>query len=638
MKYPLSIFFSVVIFFLYSNLHAGSTDSLRYRLDSVKSAERAEILVELSNALVYSNTTEALMFAEEAFEIAATENNDSLKYAALKAMGYANGYLGNYETSLQNMKMGLDWYERIGDSVKIAEALSDVAYLLQSLSSDEANIMEYNLRALSIREKIGDEKGVAYSLNNIGVLYWQWGKHDRAINYFYSALPYFEKLNLTEETATMLSNIAAYYTETGMYHKADSFYNCSLEKYRTIGHRNGVAQVLAGMGKVCMLQEEYDTALEYIGQSYQIRKELGDKEGQAGNYYNRGLIFYKKGLFDEANSELKRSLELAEEIGSKHNQILILGLLAKVQEKKGFYRLAYNYLQKSKALNDSLFSAEKHRQLEEIRAKYDFEKKATENELLQTENENQRLRLEQNRLTLYLLSGIAVLVIAILFLFYLRSRERAKIRDLTLEHQLIRSQMNPHFIFNTITAIQNYIVQHSPVEAVNYLSRFASLMRQILDNSRKEFITLDTEVETLENYLNLQLLRFPGQFDYRINVDPEIDPAKVLIPPMLVQPFVENAIEHGFKGCLYPCIINIGWSLQGRSLVVETEDNGTGMKYRKKDSLNHEPFAIRATNNRLRMINKRGKYRFEIIDKSVADEKNSGTKVVFSIPYITQND
>nr|HPR33134.1 hypothetical protein [Prolixibacteraceae bacterium] len=149
----------------------------------------------------------------------------------------------------------------------------------------------------------------------------------------------------------------------------------------------------------------------------------------------------------------------------------------------------------------------------------------------------------------------------------------------------------------------------------------------------------DVEIQTMKNYINLQQLRFPGHFDYRINVGPELDPEVVLVPTMLVQPFVENAIEHGFNGNLYPGMIEITWTLNGSELLIEIDDNGVGLVYREKaHRRHHESFAIPAVQKRLRMIHKRNKFLFEVRDKARIDPKAMGTNVLFSLPYVTQND
>lgn len=610
-------------------------DSLTSLLIKANDLDRANILIELSNTVVYSQTPEALKYAKEALQLAVNAGNDTLKYAALKAMGYANGYLGNFDVSLQNMKEGLVYYEQIADSVKIAEAYSDIAYLLQALSSSDENIMEYNLRALSIREKIGDQKGIAYSLNNIGAIYWQWEKYDKAIDYFLKAIPYFEKLNLIEEIAVTTGNIGTYYNKTKDYIKAKSYLSKALLKYRLINHKNGEAKILTELARLSNEKGDIQTALELNNEAKLIREKIGDRQGLISNYYNIGNVLYSKGNYKQAEIYLLKSLELANEIGLIHSKIEICQVLSELNVKTKNYQAAFEYLQQSKTLNDSIFSVEKLRQLEEIRSKYDIEKKEVENKQLQIENENQKLVLERNKLAIYLLLGGALLAFVIMFLIFQRNQTKMQLKAVISEQRLLRSQMNPHFIFNAITAIQSYIFTHSPKEAVHYLSSFAILMRQILESSRKEFVMLDTELQVLKNYFKLQQLRYPGKFNYTIEIDEEIDPGNTLIPPMLNQPLIENAIEHGLNQIDYIGEILIKYQQKENSLQVEITDNGIGiLKGNDRNNIGHQSFAIMAIKERLQTITKRKKFNFhfEIIDKSTLQEKQSGTIVRYSIP------
>lgn len=597
--------------------------------------EQAMALVDLSNATVYNDTPASLEYAEKAYHIASSEGNDSLKYAALKAMGYANGYLGNFALSIQNMKDGLAYYQEIKDSSKIAEALSDIAYLMSATSSPEANVMEYNQRALAIREKINDEKGIAYSLNNIGALYWDWGKYDQSIEYFLRALPYLERLGLKEEIATTTGNVGSYYVETKEFDKARIFLTRALDNYRELNHSYGEAMIQGTMAKMNYLQGNIDEAIRLNQQSKAIREKLGDKEGLVANYYNIGYYHLQKNELSAAGVALANSRKIAEEIGLLNKLIEIYQALSDLGVKQKNYRNAYQYLEKSKALNDSVFSLEKHQQLEEIRTKFDVERREAENRELQLENDNQKIILRKNRFILYLSLSFAVLLLLFFVVYYQKRRTAYRMAALEAEQRLMRSQMNPHFIFNAITAIQNYVFTHSPKEAVNYLSAFAGLMRQILENSRRDFIELEDEIKWLKNYFSLQRLRYSDRFDYELAIDPSLSEQAVLIPPMVVQPFIENAIEHGIKELQGIGLIKLSYRrLDKNVLLVEVDDNGIGiLKTKKKEGT--KSFAVEATKKRLRVLHRKEKttMRFELIDKSIDESEQSGTVVRFTLPY-----
>ncbi|MGF7139202.1 tetratricopeptide repeat-containing sensor histidine kinase [Roseimarinus sediminis] len=629
----------MLVFLFYSCfLHAASTvDSLLIAAQNSEGDELAAVLISLADQTLYNAAPQSLNYAEQAWQVANETKNDSLKYAALKLMGYANGYLGRYDISLQNMNEGLGYYERTHDSIKIAEALSDIGWLLQALSSDEENIMEYNLRALRIREALGDEKGIAYSLNNIGALYWQWEQFDQAIEYFLQALPYFEKLNATEEQATIYGNIGAWYIETKQEELAKNYLQEALVKYRSIQHKLGEGLILTSLGRLFLQKNQEDSALIYFLQAKEIREKIADREGLVASFYHLGVISLRQNSLETATGYFDRSLQIADSIGLKHKMIDIYQRLSEVALAEADYLKAYHFLKESKELNDSVFSAEKHRQLEEIRAQYDSEKKEAENVQLLFENENQKLILQRNRFIFYLVVAVILLVLLFMYLQFKRRRAEDQLQVVENEQKLLRSQMNPHFIFNAVTAIQNYILSHSAREAINYLGGFAALMRQIIDGSSKELIDLESEKQLIENYLRLQQLRYPGKFTSRIIIDEQLVPDEVKIPPMLSQPFIENAIEHGFKSIDYEGKIEISYLLKGKNLHIAISDNGSGIKENNdQKALHHKGFAIEATKARLKNLSKKmkGSYQLKVSNLNDISPEQHGTLIEFSIPYL----
>jgi len=203
---------------------------------------------------------------------------------------------------------------------------------------------------------------------------------------------------------------------------------------------------------------------------------------------------------------------------------------------------------------------------------------------------------------------------------------REQNRFLVLEQKLLRSQMNPHFIFNSLSSIQSFIFENNPVEAGSYLSRFAELIRSILYNSREEYITLEKEIQTLINYLDLQKLRYDNKFDYEIDLDPMLDKETISIPPMLAQPFIENAIEHGIKHLNNPGIINISFTKLEETILLIVEDNGIGIRAAKKinnaKAKEHQSLATIITRERIEILNKGQKkklYYMDIIESTDPD-------------------
>ena len=214
-----------------------------------------------------------------------------------------------------------------------------------------------------------------------------------------------------------------------------------------------------------------------------------------------------------------------------------------------------------------------------------------------------------------------------------------------IKMKALRSQMNPHFLFNVMNSIQHYILKNDNTNAQDYLAKFAHLMRRVLENSKAETITLENEIETLKLYLLLEQLRSPGKFTYSIEVESSISTLSTLIIPMLIQPFIENAIIHGImhkKGNDGKIILAIKKS--NDRLVCVIEDNGIGRKSSNKikaaESIAHKSFGMNVTEERISLLNTLyGKIASVAIQDQTDDALNPiGTRVTLTIPYIIQDD
>ncbi len=239
-------------------------------------------------------------------------------------------------------------------------------------------------------------------------------------------------------------------------------------------------------------------------------------------------------------------------------------------------------------------------------------------------------------ITLAVLLGISV----VLFIWWNRLRSfRLSLSNIELNQKLLRLQMNPHFIFNSLFAIQNYIYSNQTHKAGNYLSDFAHLIRLILDNSRHEYIYFEKEYECIDLYLKLQKLRFEDQFTYTINFSNDLKDNHYYVPPMLAQPFLENAIEHGIKNLEKEGHISVDYKLEKNNIIFIVKDNGIGLtasgKIKEKNKPEHESLAISICKKRLEILNRKNnsKILFSIREEKNNDGSIAGTTVQFKIPF-----
>jgi sensor histidine kinase YesM len=208
-----------------------------------------------------------------------------------------------------------------------------------------------------------------------------------------------------------------------------------------------------------------------------------------------------------------------------------------------------------------------------------------------------------------------------------------------MQQRLLRTQMNPHFIFNALSAIQVYILENDTKKSSSFLSNFATLMRQVLRSSQYEYVTIAEEIKMLGYYLELQQLRFIEPFSFQIETDPKLDENYVLIPPMITQPFIENAIEHGIRSRGENGQVHVRFINHNDRLGIEIEDNGIGWKPSKENGdmdKKHESMAIKITHERLEVIKKvtKKKTHLEIIDLQEKMPDKTGVLVRMEIPII----
>lgn len=236
-------------------------------------------------------------------------------------------------------------------------------------------------------------------------------------------------------------------------------------------------------------------------------------------------------------------------------------------------------------------------------------------------------------------SVLFVIGITVLFIWYRIKRANQKLRFenalMEMERKALRLQMNPHFIFNALDSISSFIFKNDPQAAVLHLNNFAKLMRLTLESSMEHLHPVETEVMILKNYLELEKLRFQGKFDYGIEVDDEID-YDIGIPPMLIQPHVENAILHGVKPMEAKGRIDIRFIVNEDTLICEVEDNGIGRKRSKElnKRRDHRSMATQINKDRIRLLKTSlsDQVDIQIIDKVSSSGDAEGTKVIIKLP------
>ncbi|MCD6331981.1 MAG: histidine kinase [Bacteroidales bacterium] len=248
------------------------------------------------------------------------------------------------------------------------------------------------------------------------------------------------------------------------------------------------------------------------------------------------------------------------------------------------------------------------------------------------------------KITVPLFSILLITLMIIGRMAHIRRQHKIEKQLLTTKNELInsqkfalRSQMNPHFIFNSLNSIQNFILKNDSESANHYLSHFSSLMRKVLDYSQYNYITLTEELELTQLYLRLEKLRFTKKFDFTLQVDPAIDQHAVKIPPMLLQPFLENAILHGLQLINYMGILTVSVKDHNQYMSITIEDNGIGREKANhiRQRTGHRSKGLLNIEKRVQLYNKLNEQPIKVHIEDLKDQSGApaGTCVIISVPY-----
>ncbi|MDO6492117.1 MULTISPECIES: tetratricopeptide repeat-containing sensor histidine kinase [unclassified Cellulophaga] len=418
------------------------------------------------------------------------------------------------------------------------------------------------------------------------------------------------------------------YYHNNQYKKAHDIYNnITLPKYRKLSlFTNNYALTLMGL-------EKWDEAIVYLKKS--IKKS---KNNRSVHYSNIGFAYLKQEKYKEAEVYLDSAVTSISDNTSLYNQKSIYSHYFLMYKNQNNVEKAVTYLARIESLNEAIF---KQKISEKIKA---LETSSKQLEFANTRETTlkKQVKIIDNRLALaekqkiwgaFILVILVVVLFAVLFIFKYRNIINAHVQIQT-EQRLLRSQMTPHFIFNSLSVIQGMILNKEDKKAIIYLSKFSKLLRIILENSREKLVSLKEELQALQNYIDLQNMSRENSFKYTLNIDENIDTSIISIPPMLMQPFVENAIEHGFNNNFENAEISILIHFKDSKLSCIIIDNGLGInKTSTNKRKSKKSVSTQISAERLKIMSKelRVETGLTIEDRSQFNEQ--GTIVTLTLPY-----
>lgn len=530
------------------------------------------------------------------------------------------------------------------DTAKIS-ALIELSRMYTGIDDDRAFALAK--QSLAKSEESGSAKWKGFALNRLGTLYDVKGKPDSATIFLIRGLKIFEEIR-------HLPGLAAVYQNMGVMHYYQKDFDRALENYRKAlalreqtGEMSYVAQLYNNIGSVLRRKKEYDSAIVYYKKALEIKKGLDDKQSLASSLINISVAYQYKNDFAaaieygnqaaalcretgndydlasahiglgeiylkmkhprEAFAQARAALALAQKLKSNELLFNIYEELALCDTLAGDYKAAFSDYVNAMYYKDQVYTKEKAEAISRLQTFYETEKKDNEIRVLNADNETRRK--QQSYLLAILLLSVVLLVIAS-WAFLNKQRDNRLLRKQKFEiesktellkeqaAQIARlsSQMNPHFLFNALNSLQKFVLSKDETRTLAYISQLSALMRDTLNNSSKAYITLQEELEYLGKYLSFEKNLMGDELRFTVDTD-SVDRANTLIPPMLIQPLVENAIKHGLAGKSGNKEVFVGFSAENQHLRVTVRDNGVG---RIGARPGHQSKALGITQSRLR--------------------------------------
>ena len=563
---------------------------------------------------------------------------------------YGSNALGRYyrdlslfDKSIYEYKNALLVSRKKKDTISEIKTLNAIGSVYRR-QDDIRNALNYHQEALDKATTIKNpktttKKSISIAQNSIGNIYLSLKQYELALKEFKKAMVFQKQLNHTHGIAINHKCFGDAYEGLGDLDEALKNYHKSLNYNTQIN--STIGKVICGynIANVLIKQKKYNQALKTVDTILQLAIQEKDMFYLSSTYNTLGLAQLHSNKLQSA----KKSLTAALEIAKKFN---IHSIIVKANENLSFlfakredFKKAYSYYRKSKEENVKTLNDKNLMYVGELITKYDKERSENQINYLAKKNQIAQLQITKNRTLWIIALGLFTLIAVVVFSIGKQKGLENEKRVLSLKQDALRSQMNPHFMFNALNSIKLYIIENEQQKATYYLNKFSKLMRKILEASAIQETTLAEEIKTMKLYLSIENIRFSNEIDFTINTDASLNLEKIKIPPLVLQPFLENSIWHGLstKENNKKININIG-EISSNYLLIEIEDNGIGRKgaaiIKAKKSINRTSMGINLTKDRLTNFVKQFNNNYSIIYEDLKDKKNNdaGTKVRIILP------
>ncbi|MCB9189759.1 MAG: histidine kinase [Flavobacteriales bacterium] len=547
------------------------------------------------------------------------ENTEIGYYSSLKNIGATYEKLEEYENAIKYYNQFLKVATKKNNEDDIVFANNGLARCNQALENYNDTEVYYQ-QAYTIEQKRNNPLGIVNASNNLGNFYESVNDSISAFNYFDTSLVVAQNATFTttmvpvttngttsdltmQATNSYFLNTDNYFSNRGMIEQQIQINQEAVVYNEANGNPSEVNKANLKLGKLNLQKKNNKQAIEYLRNSINLSEELGELEAKEEALEAITEAYKEEGNYEQALIAYQELVQLQDSIQKEKNKQALL------------------------ANNLSLELEQKEEQIELM----------LENDILKEEAYSRDLEIREaeneNKLyIIYALIGILLIMTIAAILVIRSNKERAK-TNMLLELKSLRTQMNPHFIFNSLNSVNSFISKNDDRSANKYLSRFSQLMRLVLENSKYDFVPLESELKIIELYMELEHLRFQDKFDYELNIESSINVESLEIPPMLVQPYIENAVWHGLRYLEEKGKLTVNVKQNEDILTWTIKDNGIGRKasaeMKTKNQKLGQSTGMKNIEQRLDILNKMHATQMKT---TIEDLQEGGTKVVLEIP------
>ncbi|MEZ4828115.1 MAG: tetratricopeptide repeat protein [Bacteroidia bacterium] len=607
-------------------------------------------LINEANERLADSPSKSLDLVEEALGYSYNTGNKRSEAYSYNTLGAINYQLNRYDLAIENYLKAVAIFQQLGEAQGLYNSYKFLSSAYDARGEND-KALEYYSVFLSKAEQAGNMDDIISTQNNIARIYFNTGKYELAKNRYLEVLRLEEQRKNQAGITTAWNHIGQTYDQKGYGDSALYYFKKAEALANSTGDKKSASQSLDNISDFYRSRNQPQQELQVQQKALATREEAKDIEGLKESNLKIGKIYLNQNLSNAAIPYLKRSVDLSEDLGALSDKGEAYEALSQAYEKIGDYQNALTSLKASRAITDSVQQEKMEFLQNSLAVNEELNRRDTriatlmkDQELieeklraLEKEREAREANLHRQQIISYSLIAGLILVLVSGF-FVLRSYNARRKANLLLTLKSLRAQMNPHFIFNSLNSVNSFIAKNDDRSANKYLADFSRLMRAVMENSQQDFVPLSAEVQILELYLSLEHFRFKDKFDYKFTVDPAIPRDSVDIPPMLIQPYIENAIWHGLRYKDEKGFLRVEIRQAENHLLVEVEDNGIGREksheLKTKNQKTHQSTGLKNTAERLNIINTLYKKEITVKIDDVLDQGEcKGTFVEIRIPF-----